>query len=90
MQLRSSDSGPAAAASQREALDAARRAIHSLQDKEKEVFLLRVSAGLTFEAIGDALGIPVGTAKTRMRTALGRLRGELTAFSPDRTGRDVQ
>ncbi|MAG59133.1 MAG: RNA polymerase subunit sigma [Planctomycetes bacterium] len=65
-----------------EALDAARTAIEELRDAEKEVFLLRVSGGLTFGAIGDALGIPTGTAKTRMRSALLRLRGHLASYTP--------
>jgi len=67
-----------------EAVDAARAAIERLDDTEKDVFLLRVSGELTFEAAADALGIPVGTAKTRMRAALQRLRHELRAFAPDR------
>lgn len=57
-----------------EDLAAARAAIHYLGEGEKEVFILRTSAELSFEAIAKSLGIPVGTAKTRMRTALMRLR----------------
>ena len=53
-----------------------------LEDDVKEVFLLRVSGELTFEAIAEALGIPVGTAKTRMRTALRRLRSHLAHLAP--------
>jgi len=64
-----------------EAVSAARSAIGLLRDAEKEVFLMRVSGGLTFDAIGATLGIPTGTAKTRMRTALGRLRGQLAEFN---------
>ena len=45
-------------------------------------FLLRTSAGLSFEAAAQELGIPVGTAKTRMRSALLHLRGALAAFAP--------
>lgn len=73
---------PSARLENEEAVEAARAAIARLRDAEKEVFLLRVSAGLTFEAIAAALGIPVGTAKTRMRTALDRLRARLAAFAP--------
>ena len=65
-----------------EALAAARTAIFRLKEQEKEVFLLRVSGELSFEAIGTSLGIPVGTAKTRMRTALRELRRKLRAFAP--------
>jgi RNA polymerase sigma-70 factor (ECF subfamily) len=73
---------PRAQLERREALTAARSAIHALSEPEKEVFLLRTSGGLTFEAAAEALGIPVGTAKTRMRAALGRLRAALAAHAP--------
>lgn len=51
----------------------ARAAIDRLADHEREVFFMRVNAGLPFERIAAALGIPVGTAKSRMRLALARL-----------------
>jgi RNA polymerase sigma-70 factor (ECF subfamily) len=83
MELRSTEVTPLARLTATEAVDAARAAIARLTDAEKEVFLLRVSGGLTFEAAAAALEIPVGTAKTRMRAALARLRRELTAFAPE-------
>lgn len=67
----------------REWLGAARQAILRLSDPEKEVFLLRTSGGRSFAAIAAALDIPEGTAKTRMRTALKRLRLRLAAFAPE-------
>jgi RNA polymerase sigma-70 factor (ECF subfamily) len=51
-----------------------RAALSELRTEEKEVFLLRQNGELTYEEIGDALGIPSGTVKTRMRMALQRLR----------------
>lgn len=51
-----------------------RGALAQLRDEEKEVFLLRQNGELTYEEIADALGIPSGTVKTRMRLALTRLR----------------
>jgi RNA polymerase sigma-70 factor (ECF subfamily) len=51
-----------------------RRAVHELRPEEQEVFLLRQNGELTYDDIAAALGIPVGTVKTRMRLALGRLR----------------
>lgn len=74
---------PDAAAHRNEAVAAARQAIHRLDDPLKEVFLLRVSAGLSFQGVADSLEIPIGTAKTRMRAALAKLRVSLSAFGPD-------
>lgn len=85
MELTSDDTAPPRALESDEALRAARDAIQRLGDAEKEVFLMRVSGGLTFEATARALAIPVGTAKTRMRSALQRLRRELVAFAPWQT-----
>ncbi len=65
-----------------ETLAAARAAIHRLRDPEKEVFLLRTSGELSFAAVADALKIPIGTAKTRMRSALSHLREQLAGFAP--------
>jgi RNA polymerase sigma-70 factor (ECF subfamily) len=65
---------PGAALERRDELARVRGAIHALPEPEREVFLLRQNGELTFEAIGQALGVPVGTAKTRMRAALRRLR----------------
>ncbi len=65
-----------------EAVTAARAEIEHLNDKHKEVFLLRVSGGLSFDAIAEALDIPTGTAKTRMRSALQQLRRRLSAHAP--------
>ncbi len=86
MTLTAKEPGPAAQVEGREALVAAREAIFGLEEEQTEVFLLRVSGELSFEAIAEALGIPVGTAKTRMRKALARLRHHLQAFAPDASG----
>jgi RNA polymerase sigma-70 factor (ECF subfamily) len=83
MELSTREPGPHELLLGREALGRARVAIAALAEEDKEVFLLRTSAGLSFEGIATALGIPVGTAKTRMRRALHRLRRELAASDPD-------
>lgn len=72
---------PRALAQRSEALDAARAAIHTLKEKEREVFLLRVSGGCTFAVIAETLGIPVATAKSRMRAALAELQRKLSAWN---------
>ncbi len=74
---------PDARLSRDETLAAARTAIHALPDDQKEVFLLRTSGELSFSAVAEALGIPVGTAKTRMRAALVSLRQTLRSFAPE-------
>jgi RNA polymerase sigma-70 factor, ECF subfamily len=67
-------SSPSHALEQREAVARAQAAIAGLADAEQQVFLLRVAGELTFEAVAESLAIPVGTAKTRMRSALQKLR----------------
>jgi RNA polymerase sigma-70 factor (ECF subfamily) len=73
---------PAHVAERREALDRVRHAIRELPEKEREVFLLRQNGDLSFQAIAEVLDAPVGTVKTRMRTALQRLRVVLDGVGP--------
>jgi len=86
VRLEADEPGPAAGVLREEALHAARAAVLALDEAEKEVFLLRVTGELSFDAIASALDIPVGTAKTRMRAALARLRRRLAPFAPEGTG----
>jgi RNA polymerase sigma-70 factor, ECF subfamily len=65
---------PSHALEQREAVARAQAAVAGLSDPEQQVFLLRVAGELTFDGVAASLGIPVGTAKTRMRSALQKLR----------------
>lgn len=62
----------------REELESVQRALRELRAEEQEVFLLRQNGGLSYEEIAEAAGIPLGTVKTRMRMALGKLRLALT------------
>lgn len=73
---------PPRALEQREAVARAQAAVAGLSEPEQQVFLLRVSGELTFEAAAEALSIPVGTAKTRMRSALHKLRQTLGVTVP--------
>jgi len=59
---------------ERERQDRLRIALLDLRPEEKEVFLLRQNASLTYEEIAKVRRSPVGTVKTQMRAALSKLR----------------
>ena len=69
--------GPEADAARREQLALVRRALRALRPEEQEVFLLRQNGQMTYDQIAQAIEIPVGTVKTRMRLALTKLREAL-------------
>ncbi|WP_343243762.1 RNA polymerase sigma factor [Streptomyces sp. SID13726] len=66
-----------------ERLAAARAALGRLRAPEREVFALCVWSGLSYEAAGEALGVPASTVRSRLARARQRLRrlaeAELTA-----------
>ncbi|WMX48610.1 RNA polymerase sigma factor [Streptomyces roseicoloratus] len=57
-----------------ERLAAARAALKRLRRRDREVFALVVWAGLDYAAAAEALGIPVGTVRSRLARARDRLR----------------
>ncbi|MFK3731924.1 RNA polymerase sigma factor [Streptomyces sp. NPDC088090] len=57
-----------------ERLRAARVALGRLRRREREVFGLVVWAGLDYATAGEALGVPVGTVRSRLSRARERLR----------------
>jgi RNA polymerase sigma-70 factor, ECF subfamily len=65
---------PVEAAEEREEKERLRHALLALRPEEKEVFLLRQNAGLTYEEIASLRSSPVGTVKTQMRSAVAKLR----------------
>jgi RNA polymerase sigma-70 factor (ECF subfamily) len=67
---------------QREALDAALR---RLDPERRALIVLHVYAGMTLPEVAAALGIPLGTAKSRLHRSLRELRVSLTA-APDGSG----
>lgn len=58
-------------------------AIDELPDDQREVFLMRQIAGLSFREIGEAVGAPENTVKSRMRYALEKLRTDLADLEAD-------
>ena len=54
--------------------DAVRAAIAELPEAQRTAVEMAFFGGLTHVEVSEALGIPLGTAKTRIRTALMRLR----------------
>ncbi|MFD0526756.1 RNA polymerase sigma factor [Kitasatospora arboriphila] len=56
-------------------LAATRRALAGLRRGEREVFALCVWSGLDYAAAAEALGVPVGTVRSRLSRARTRLRG---------------
>jgi RNA polymerase sigma-70 factor (ECF subfamily) len=56
------------------------RAIDTLPDEQREVFLLREVAGLSFKDVAEVTGIGENTVKSRMRYALDRLQQALSEF----------
>lgn len=52
-------------------------AMSQLTDLQREVVQLKLVEGLTFQEIADRLSIPLGTALSRMRLAMERLRTTL-------------
>ena len=61
----------------RDRIDAA---VAALPVDQREVFLLREAMDMPFAEIAKVVGAPENTVKTRMRTALGRLREALDDF----------
>ncbi len=52
-------------------------AVARLPEGEREVVALRFSDAMTLAEVAEALGIPLGTVKSRLHSALSRLRNSL-------------
>ena len=76
------EGAPPDEAVKREQTERLRVAVGELPEREREVFLLRQNGDLTYAAIAEIVDAPVGTVKTRMRSALARLRGILLETVP--------
>ncbi|MEI6501065.1 MAG: sigma-70 family RNA polymerase sigma factor [Armatimonadota bacterium] len=59
-----------------------RRAVDQLPEKQRLVFILSQYGDMRYAEIAELLGIPEGTVKSRMATAVETLRRGLKASSP--------
>jgi RNA polymerase sigma-70 factor (ECF subfamily) len=69
--------GPDKVAETADLVDRARRAMASLSDGQRAALELAYFGGKTSAEVAELEGIPLGTAKTRIRTALLKLRESL-------------
>ena len=61
-------------AGEQEELTAARAALKALRPREREVVALCVWSGLSYAEAAEALGVPVGTVRSRLSRAKARLQ----------------
>jgi RNA polymerase sigma-70 factor, ECF subfamily len=54
-----------------------KEAVQGLSDEERKAIEMAYFGGMTYRQVAEALGEPEGTIKSRIRTALRRLRGVL-------------
>ena len=57
--------------------EALSEALHELPPQQRAVVHLKLWEGLTFEAIADALDLPLNTAASRYRYGIDKLRQRL-------------
>jgi len=73
---------PASDLQRREVQESVRRAVEELPEGERECLLLAEFHGFRYAEIAEILGIPVGTVKSRMFSAVQRLRETLKGLEP--------
>jgi len=56
------------------------RAVETLPEDQREVFLMREVSNLPFKEIAEIVGVPENTVKSRMRYALERLQQALSEY----------
>ncbi|NQU41261.1 MAG: sigma-70 family RNA polymerase sigma factor [Lentisphaerae bacterium] len=71
--------GPLGRAATRDDISAVALAVESLPGEQKEVFLMRVQAGMSFREIAVTQKVSINTALARMQYALTKLRPLLRA-----------
>ena len=78
------DDRPATTVERNEEGGVVRDALHALPEAQREALVLAYWGGLTADQIAKRSGVPLGTAKSRIRLGLSRMRGEIegTAAEP--------
>ena len=79
LQLETADAGPPDAAMAHDDADRLRHALAALPAEQRRALVLAGIRGHTAQEISDAEAIPLGTAKTRIRSAMLKLRTLLAA-----------
>lgn len=74
------ENGPVRCAERGELKDRVEAALTSLSEDHRQVVLLHEMHGLTYAECAEALGIPVGTVKSRLSNAFRRLRLSLSGY----------
>lgn len=72
---------PSTALGRVELAEAIGRAVAKLSHEQREALSLRESEGLTFNEIGQMLGVPTATVKSRVRYALLKLADHLQPYA---------
>jgi RNA polymerase sigma-70 factor (ECF subfamily) len=76
-----SDGNPVQGAVRGELREQVHAALDTLTDEHRTVVILHELHGLTYTECADALGIPIGTVKSRLSNAFKRLRTSLGAYA---------
>jgi RNA polymerase sigma-70 factor (ECF subfamily) len=83
------DDRPAAIAEREEDRDVVREALGRLPRSQREAIVLAYWGGLTADEIARRAGVPLGTAKSRLRLGLGKLRADIDGRLGDRADRTL-
>jgi RNA polymerase sigma-70 factor (ECF subfamily) len=63
-----------------------RAALSGVPAEQRRALVMAGILGLTAAEVAEREGIPLGTAKTRIRSAMRKLRAELAPDEPGRAG----
>ncbi len=74
---------PEASAETRSDMGEVREALDDLPVEQRQALLLAALCGRTAQEISDSEGIPLGTAKTRIRTGLAKVRASMSVRGTD-------